>query len=150
MCLTQCSEMGDERPLAAAAFSPDGAVLATAAWSGLLKLWALPNCTKLLTIRAHSDRVTGALPALYRPRLARVREAGLISNKRGRPPHIGTVQGLFAPVYQMRLAVFGMMCEAGLFYNNGKALTTLISVKLWALCIKQVRWQLQDEEQLEL
>ena len=61
MGMAQCSEMGDERPLAAAAFSPDGAVLATAAWSGLLKLWALPNCTKLLTIRAHSDRVTGAL-----------------------------------------------------------------------------------------
>lgn len=58
--MAQCSEMGDERPLAAAAFSPDGSVLATAAWSGLLKLWALPNCTKLLTIRAHSDRVTGA------------------------------------------------------------------------------------------
>ena len=59
--------MGDERPLAAAAFSPDGTVLATAAWSGLLKLWALPTCSKLLTIRAHTDRVTGVPP----PRLKR-------------------------------------------------------------------------------
>jgi len=63
----QCSEMADERPVAAVAFSPDAAVLATAAWSGLLKLWALPSCSKLLTIRAHTDRVTGA-PARRRGR----------------------------------------------------------------------------------
>lgn len=74
----QCSEMADERPVAAVAFSPDAAVLATAAWSGLLKLWAMPSCSKLLTIRAHTDRVTGALNhSRRRPHTLRLLVTGL-------------------------------------------------------------------------
>ena len=56
----QSSEIGDERPISACAFRPDGAQLATAAWSGLLKLWSLPHCQRQLTIKAHQDRITGA------------------------------------------------------------------------------------------
>ncbi len=58
----QCSVFGDGRPIAACAFSPDGAALATASWSGLLKLWDGATCEHRLTVRAHAEniRVTGA------------------------------------------------------------------------------------------
>ena len=58
----QCSVFGDGRPIAACAFSPDGSALATASWSGLLKLWDGATCEHRLTVRAHAEniRVTGA------------------------------------------------------------------------------------------
>jgi hypothetical protein len=56
----QSSEIGDERPVAACAFAPDGATLATASWSGRLKLWRAPGSEKLLTVQAHDTRITGA------------------------------------------------------------------------------------------
>ncbi|KAK9801407.1 hypothetical protein WJX73_007477 [Symbiochloris irregularis] len=55
----QSSEIGDERPIMACAFRPDGQQLATAAWSGLFKLWQMPLCQRSLTVRAHQDRITG-------------------------------------------------------------------------------------------
>jgi U4/U6 small nuclear ribonucleoprotein PRP4 len=55
----QSSEIADDRPSAACEFAPDGSTLATGAWSGLLKLWSVPDCQKKLTIKAHDDRVTG-------------------------------------------------------------------------------------------
>ncbi|EIE25482.1 WD40 repeat-like protein [Coccomyxa subellipsoidea C-169] len=57
--VNQSSEIGDDRPITACAFSPSGQQLATAALSGLLKLWTVPDCQKQITIKAHADRVTG-------------------------------------------------------------------------------------------
>lgn len=58
--LLQSTEIGDDRPLACCAFSPSGQQLASAAWSGLVKLWDMPACAKQLTIKAHDTRITGA------------------------------------------------------------------------------------------
>ena len=55
----QASELGDERPIVGCAFSPDGSQLATGAWSGTVKVWAMPSLAKQLTIKAHAERVTG-------------------------------------------------------------------------------------------
>ena len=55
----QSSEFGDERPIWACQFSPSGTELATAAWSGLVKLWSVPACQKTRTIKAHDNRITG-------------------------------------------------------------------------------------------
>lgn len=55
----QASEIGDERPIAGCAFSPDGSQLTTGAWSGTVKVWAMPSLQKRLTIKAHEERVTG-------------------------------------------------------------------------------------------
>ncbi|KAL4445403.1 hypothetical protein ABPG77_011228 [Micractinium sp. CCAP 211/92] len=55
----QASELGDERPIVGCAFSPDGSQLATGAWSGTVKVWAMPSMAKQLTIKAHAERVTG-------------------------------------------------------------------------------------------
>ncbi|KAK9810076.1 hypothetical protein WJX72_004396 [[Myrmecia] bisecta] len=57
--IQQSSEIGDERPISSCAFQPGGRVLATAAWSGLVKLWGMPGGNKQLTIKAHDDRITG-------------------------------------------------------------------------------------------
>jgi len=57
---TQFSELGDDRPLQSCAFSPDGAILATAGWGGALKLWSSQNCERKLVIsQAHQERLTG-------------------------------------------------------------------------------------------
>ena len=57
------SELGDERPLATCAFRPDGSQLAVGSWSGLVKLWVMPDCAQPSAFRAHDDRITGALAA---------------------------------------------------------------------------------------
>ena len=63
----QCSEFGDERPISAVAYSPDGSLLASGAWSGLLKLWGAAGCEKQLTVRAHDNRITGVPPPFLPP-----------------------------------------------------------------------------------
>jgi U4/U6 small nuclear ribonucleoprotein PRP4 len=59
LMMNQSSEVADERPIVGCQFSPDGSQLATGAWSGVLKVWSMPLCQKLLTIKAHSERITG-------------------------------------------------------------------------------------------
>lgn len=54
----QCSEMGDDRPISACRFAPQGSTLATCGWSGMVRLWALPSCAKLCEWRAHDERAT--------------------------------------------------------------------------------------------
>ncbi|XP_014214945.1 U4/U6 small nuclear ribonucleoprotein Prp4 [Copidosoma floridanum] len=50
---TYCSEVGDARPISYCQFSPNSKVLATASWSGLCKLWSVPDCTLLRTLKGH-------------------------------------------------------------------------------------------------
>ena len=59
----QSSEFGDERPIWACQFSPSGMEFASAAWSGLVKLWTVPACQKTRTIKAHDNRITGEICA---------------------------------------------------------------------------------------
>ena len=60
---TQSSELGDDRPLVACAFRPDGGQLAVGSWTGLIKLWSNPACSLAASHRCHDDRITGSLPA---------------------------------------------------------------------------------------
>eukprot|EP00794_Sanderia_malayensis_P015756 gene15756-17345_t len=60
-----CSQIGDERPLSFCQFSPDGNMLATASWSGLCKLWTVPDGKLQRILRGHNDRV-GAI--IFHPR----------------------------------------------------------------------------------
>ncbi|PCH44325.1 U4/U6 snRNP-specific spliceosomal protein [Wolfiporia cocos MD-104 SS10] len=53
------SQIGDERPISQVRFSPDSKILATGSWSGNVKLWNVPNCTPIRTLRGHNDRVGG-------------------------------------------------------------------------------------------
>ncbi|KAG8547944.1 hypothetical protein GDO81_027073 [Engystomops pustulosus] len=46
-----CSQIGDDRPLSFCHFSPNSKLLATACWSGLCKLWSIPDCQPIRTLR---------------------------------------------------------------------------------------------------
>ncbi|KAF7308772.1 WD-REPEATS-REGION domain-containing protein [Mycena kentingensis (nom. inval.)] len=53
------SQIGDERPISQVRFSPNNEILATGSWSGTVKLWNVPACTPIRSLRGHSDRVGG-------------------------------------------------------------------------------------------
>ncbi|CAL9133500.1 U4/U6 small nuclear ribonucleoprotein PRP4-like protein [Musa acuminata AAA Group] len=54
----ECSEIGDDRPLSGCSFSHDGTMLATSAFSGVAKLWSMPQVTKVATLKGHTERLT--------------------------------------------------------------------------------------------
>ncbi|KAI0232431.1 U4/U6 small nuclear ribonucleoprotein Prp4 [Lamellibrachia satsuma] len=53
----ESSQIGDTRPLSFCQFSPSGKILATSSWSGLCKLWSVPDCKELATLRGHNVNV---------------------------------------------------------------------------------------------
>ncbi|KAG0572073.1 hypothetical protein KC19_VG065700 [Ceratodon purpureus] len=54
-----CSEIGDGRPLSSCAFSPDASMLVTGSWTGVAKLWSVPDVKLLGTFKGHhTERVT--------------------------------------------------------------------------------------------
>lgn len=54
-----CSQVGDTRPVSSAAFSEDSSLLLTSSWSGLCKLWSVPDCELKQTLRGHASYVGG-------------------------------------------------------------------------------------------
>jgi len=52
-----CSQIGDTRPLSYCEFSPNGKMLVTGSWSGLCKLWTVPDCKLIRTLRGHNHQV---------------------------------------------------------------------------------------------
>ncbi|XP_026681084.1 U4/U6 small nuclear ribonucleoprotein Prp4-like [Diaphorina citri] len=52
-----CSQVGDTRPISYCSFSPDSQHVATASWSGLCKLWTVPECELVQTFRGHDCNV---------------------------------------------------------------------------------------------
>lgn len=55
----QCSQVGDVRPISACAFNADSSLLITSSWSGLCKVWSMPNCELKQTLRGHTHHVGG-------------------------------------------------------------------------------------------
>ena len=58
----ETSQLGDGRPLSSVRFSTpdDGAMILSASWGGVARLWRRDGCEKIVTIRAHENRCTGA------------------------------------------------------------------------------------------
>ncbi|XP_068141954.1 U4/U6 small nuclear ribonucleoprotein Prp4 [Drosophila tropicalis] len=54
-----CSQVGDTRPVSSAAFNEDSTLLLTSSWSGLCKLWSVPDCGLKQTLRGHASYVGG-------------------------------------------------------------------------------------------
>eukprot|EP00040_Diaphanoeca_grandis_P005996 m.35485 g.35485 ORF g.35485 m.35485 type:complete len:525 (+) comp17145_c0_seq3:98-1672(+) len=52
-----CSQVGDTRPVSWIEFSPDGKKLVTGSWSGLCKVWSVPECKELKVFKGHNQRV---------------------------------------------------------------------------------------------
>ncbi|GAA5943438.1 U4/U6-U5 snRNP complex subunit PRP4 [Sporobolomyces koalae] len=53
------SQIGDTRALSAVRFSPDSKMLLTGSWTGVAKLWNVPSCKEIRTLKGHSERIGG-------------------------------------------------------------------------------------------
>ncbi|KAL8292407.1 hypothetical protein RQP46_001019 [Phenoliferia psychrophenolica] len=53
------SQIGDTRPLSSLRFSPDSSMLLTSSWTGAAKLWSIPACKEIKTLKAHKERIGG-------------------------------------------------------------------------------------------
>uniref|UniRef100_A0A069DUW1 Putative u4/u6 small nuclear ribonucleoprotein prp4 n=1 Tax=Panstrongylus megistus TaxID=65343 RepID=A0A069DUW1_9HEMI len=51
------SQIGDTRPVSYCCFSPDSTMLATSSWSGLCKIWSIPDCNEKKVLRGHNCNV---------------------------------------------------------------------------------------------
>ncbi|KAK2727926.1 hypothetical protein QYM36_008409 [Artemia franciscana] len=51
------SQIGDSRPISYCTFSPNGEYILTASWSGLCKLWSLPDIEMVQVYRGHDINV---------------------------------------------------------------------------------------------
>jgi len=52
-----CSQV-DVRPISFASFSPENSFIATSSWSGLCKLWSLPDLNQVNTFRGHNTQAS--------------------------------------------------------------------------------------------
>lgn len=64
----ECSQVGDTRPLSQCCFDENSSLLLTSSWSGMCKLWTVPNCEQILTLRGHTCYVGGVS---FRPGVSR-------------------------------------------------------------------------------
>lgn len=55
-----CSQIGDARPISFCRFSNDSKMLITASWSGLSKVWSVPECKLLHVLKGHKCNVSSA------------------------------------------------------------------------------------------
>lgn len=55
----ECSQVGDTRPISHCAFNYDSTLLLTSSWSGMCKLWSVPDCDQVQTLRGHACYVGG-------------------------------------------------------------------------------------------
>ncbi|XP_040581144.1 uncharacterized protein U4-U6-60K [Lepeophtheirus salmonis] len=51
------SQIADTRPISWCTFSPNSQYLLTGSWSGLCKLWSVPDCKEIRTLRGHSSNI---------------------------------------------------------------------------------------------
>lgn len=49
----ECSQVGDTRAISQCVFSPDSSMLLTSSWTGMCKVWSVPDCKHLQTLRGH-------------------------------------------------------------------------------------------------
>ena len=52
------SQIGDERPISQVRFSPNSKILATGSWAGNIKLWDVPSCKPIRTLRGVFDIIS--------------------------------------------------------------------------------------------
>mmetsp|Transcript_7479 Transcript_7479/g.18141 ORF Transcript_7479/g.18141 Transcript_7479/m.18141 type:complete len:540 (-) Transcript_7479:54-1673(-) len=52
------SQIGDVRPISGVAFSSDGGAVATCSWSGIAKLWKVPDCDNTHSLIGHRERLS--------------------------------------------------------------------------------------------
>jgi len=76
-CLdVEASQIVDPRPVSWCQFSPDSKMLVTGSWSGLCKLWSVPDCKEIRPLRGHTTHV-GSI--VFNPRASLDLDAGEVN-----------------------------------------------------------------------
>ncbi|CAG9806088.1 unnamed protein product [Chironomus riparius] len=57
--MPQCSQVGDARPISACNFNEESTLLLVGSWSGLCKVWSVPDCELVQTLRGHNTQIGG-------------------------------------------------------------------------------------------
>eukprot|EP01137_Pigoraptor_chileana_P021498 Opistho-2@85315 len=141
------SQIGDDRPLSHCAFSPDGHLLATASWSGLCKLWSVPDCRPVRTLRGHNERV-GAI--VFHPQAGTTQHSASLLNMLSCAAD-GTVcmwdlQG-DTPIARLDPAIHGHQRVARVaFHPTGRLFGTACYDKTWRLFDAETRQELLVQE----
>lgn len=55
------SQLADDRPVSIVRFSPNSQFLATGSWAGHAKIWDMPSCSPLATLKGHNNERLGGL-----------------------------------------------------------------------------------------
>ncbi|QQP56971.1 U4/U6 small nuclear ribonucleoprotein Prp4 [Caligus rogercresseyi] len=132
------SQIADSRPISTVTFSPNSELLLTGSWSGLCKLWSVPDCKEIRTLRGHSSNIgcivfhpQATLPghADSEPSMASCAQDGTVKlwNLESEEP-IADIEGHDARVSH---------CA---YHPSGRFLAT---------CVYDNSWRLWDLEQLE-
>ena len=58
MYLLQASQIVDTRPVSWCQFSPDSKMLVTGSWSGVCKLWSVPDCKEVCYVVKQLDKLS--------------------------------------------------------------------------------------------
>lgn len=53
-----CCNIGDDRPLSGCSLSNDGKFLATCSFSGVAKIWSLPQVKEVFSLKGHTERTS--------------------------------------------------------------------------------------------
>lgn len=64
----QCSQVGDTRPINSCNFNDDSSLLLTGSFTGVCKLWSVPDCDLVQTLKGHSLNIGGCVfrPGVHR------------------------------------------------------------------------------------
>lgn len=60
----QCSQVGDNRPINSCDFNDDSTLLLTGSWTGTCKIWSVPDCELVQTLKGHKLNIGGSV---FRP-----------------------------------------------------------------------------------
>ncbi|CAG5030269.1 unnamed protein product [Parnassius apollo] len=87
-----CSQIGDTRPISFCRFSNDSQMLITSSWSGLCKVWSVPECRPLQVLHGHTCNVSSATfhPAAALPQHFRDKINDASEGKTGTPEAMET------------------------------------------------------------
>ena len=86
----ELSQIGDDRCLSCCSISPDASLVATGAWTGLVKLWDVEKGEAIRTLRGHTERLGGVV---FHPDVASISRSNDNNNNKKRNNNITTNGG---------------------------------------------------------
>merc|ERR1712190_678383 len=120
--------MVDYRPVSCCAFNYDGSYLVTAGWTGFMKLWSMPQCNNIITVKAHEERITG-LATNSNPAYATINRPAIASGSADKTIRLWTPDGILVDEL---LGHEDRICRIA-FHPSGRFLVTACYDQTWRL-----------------